>query len=154
MTNSVSRSTVDAFYQAYVSRDPERIGALLGNDVEWYVAGPVEVMRVCGYWRGKAAVIDRFSRIVPAEITFKNLEIEALLVDGDQSAIFGKISCIHRETGRLINHRVCHLVRYRDGKVTYFRCINDSLDAAEQFVGHRIDLAPDAPAAEGDIVVI
>jgi len=154
MTQPLQRAVVDAFYRAYISRDPEQIGALLDEDVEWHVAGPVEVMQVCGYWRGKAAVIDRFARLVPQIIEFKSLEIECLLVDGDSSALFGRIACVHRPTGRSICHRVAHIVRYRDGKVVYFRVINDSLDAAEQFVGHRINLTDGTVSACGDLVAV
>lgn len=153
MTEAVSRATVEAFYESYMSRDPERIGAFLDDDVEWHVGGPVEVMVVCGAWRGKDAVIDRFRSQVPKVIQFKKLDIEALLVDGCTSAMFGRISSIHRATGRVISHRVSHLARYRDGKVTHFRVINDSLDAAEQFVGHRIDLHSDPDTACGLIAV-
>jgi len=41
-------------------------------------------------------------------------------------------------------------VHYRDSKVVHFRVMNDSLDAAEQYVGHRIDLTADAPLAPCD----
>jgi ketosteroid isomerase-like protein len=150
MTSPVSRAVVDEFYAAYISRDPQRIGATLDDDVEWHVAGPVEVMLVCGFWRGKAAVMDRFARVVPQIIEFKSLDIESLLVDGDRSAMFGRIHCLQRATGRTISHRVAHIVRYRDDKIVYFRVINDSLDAAEQYVGHRIDLKGDAPVAPSD----
>jgi ketosteroid isomerase-like protein len=153
MPNSVSRDVVDEFYRAYVSRDPQRIGATLDDDVEWHVAGPAEVMQVCGYWRGKAAVIDRFARVVPQVIEYRGLDIESLLVDGDSSAIFGRVHCVQRATGRLISHRVAHVVRYRGGKVVHFRVINDSLDAAEQYVGHRIDLTADAPSASSDDLI-
>lgn len=154
MTNPVPRAVVDAFYQAYISRDAERIGAMLDEDVEWYVAGPVEVMQVCGYWRGKAAVIDRFARIVPQIIEFKSLDTEHLLVDGDCSAFFGRIACRHRQTGRLISHRVAHIARYRKEKVMYFRVINDSLDAAEQYIGHRINLTDEPALSSDDLVAV
>jgi len=147
MTTPVSRSVVEAFYQAYVSRDPQRIAMFLDDDVEWLVAGPAEVMQVCGRWQGKAAVIDRFARVVPQVIDFKSLHIENLLVDGDQSAMFGRVTSVHRRTGRVISHRVAHVVRYYDDKVVYFRVINDSLDAAEQFIGRTIDLTKDATRA-------
>jgi ketosteroid isomerase-like protein len=154
MTNSVPRAVVDAFYRAYISRDPTQIGAMLDEDVEWHVAGPVEVMQVCGYWRGKAAVVDRFARIVPEVIEFKGLETEHLLADGDRSAFFGRINCLHRQTGRLICHRVAHIARYRNGKVVYFRVINDSLDAVEQFIGHRINLTDEAVSTYDDLVAV
>lgn len=154
MTAPVSRAVVDEFYHAYISRDAERIGATLDDDVEWHVAGPVEVMQVCGFWRGKAAVVDRFARVVPQIIDFKGLDIEYMLVDGDCSAMFGRIHCVQRATGRSISHRVSHIVRFRDGKVVYFRVINDSLDAAEQYVGHRINLTDDMPSICDDLIAV
>jgi ketosteroid isomerase-like protein len=154
MTTPVARSVVEAFYEAYISRDPQRIGALLDNDVDWQVTGPVEVMQVCGHWQGKAAVIDRFARVVPRVIDFKSLHIDHLLVDGDHSAMFGRITCVQRQTGRLISHRVAQIARYHDGKIIEFRVINDSLDAVEQYIGHTIDLAaPGAPAGD-DVVAV
>lgn len=154
MTSPVPRSAVEAFYQAYISRDPQRIGALLDDGVEWEVAGPVEVMQVCGHWHGKAAVIDHFARVIPQVIDFKSLDIEHLLVDGDRSAMFGRISSVHRRSGRRISHRVAHIARYRDGKVVYFRVVNDSLDAAEQFIGHEIDLTGPADPAHADVIAV
>jgi len=147
MTAPVSRSVAEAFYEAYISRDPQRIGALLDDDVDWLVTGPAEVMQVCGRWQGKAAVVDRFARVVPQVIEFKKLQIDHLLVDGDYSAM-------QRQTGRLISHSVAHVVRYRDGKVVYFRVINDSLDAAEQYIGHPIDLTNDLDPIDADLVVV
>lgn len=154
MTYTVPRDVVDAFYQAYISRDAQQIGALIDDKVEWIVAGPAEVMQVCGTWRGKAAVIDRFATQMPKVIRFSRLEIESLLVDGDSSAMFGRIFCVHLASGRSICHRVSHLVRYRDGKVISLRVINDSLDAAEQYVGHHISLTGEDAGLCGDLVAV
>lgn len=154
MTDAVPRAVVEAFYQAYVSRDPARIGAFLADDVEWHVAGPVGIMQVCGLWRGKAAVVDRFAHHVPQVIDFKSLEPDSLLVDGDSSAMLGRITSRHRHTGRLISHRVAHFVRYRDRKVISYCSLTDSLDAAEQFMNRRIDLSAEAAPGDGDVYVI
>lgn len=154
MTYTVPRDVVDAFYRAYISRDAQQIGALIDDDVEWLVAGPVEIMQVCGYWRGKAAVMDRFANQIPKIVRFKGLKIESLLVDGDSSAMFGRVSCTHVPSGRSICHRVAHLVRYRDGKVISHRVINDSLDAAEQYVGHQIALTDEAIPMSDDLVAV
>jgi ketosteroid isomerase-like protein len=43
MTESVSRSTVQAFFEAYAARDAEKVGSLLADDVEWTMAGPVDM---------------------------------------------------------------------------------------------------------------
>lgn len=154
MTYTVPREVVEAFYRAYISRDAQRIGAMIDDDVEWLVAGPVEVMQVCGYWRGKAAVIERFATQIPKIIRFKGLDIESLLVDGDSSAMFGRVSCVHIASERSICHRVAHLVRYRNDKVVSHRVINDSLDAAEQYVGHQIALTGEDAATYDDLVAV
>jgi ketosteroid isomerase-like protein len=154
MNEAVPRTAVEAFYEAFISRDPERIGACLDDNVEWHVGGSVDAMQICGTWRGKAAVIDRFTNLVPRVIKFKKLEIDSLLVDGDSSAMFGRISSIHRASGRLICHRASHIARYRNGKVISFRVINDSLDAAEQYVGHRIDVFADPDCGQGDLIAV
>lgn len=152
MTHPVPRSVVEDFYRAYDSRDAQRIGAFLDDDVEWDVFGPSAVMQVCGRWRGKAAVVERFSSLVPRVIEFKRLERECLLVDGDRAAMNGRVTSRHRDSGRIISHRVAHFLRFRDGKVTSFRAINDTLDAAEQFLGHHIDFG--AVPIDTDLVMV
>jgi ketosteroid isomerase-like protein len=91
---------------------------------------------------------------MPKVIQFNRLEIESLLVDGDSSAMFGRISCVHVASGRSICHRVSHLVRYRDDKVISLRVINDSLDAAEQYVGHHIALTGQDIGLCDDLVAV
>lgn len=154
MSHVVARAVVEAFYQAYESRDAQRIGAFVDDDVEWSVFGPADVMQVCGQWRGKAAVIERFARTVPKVVQFVGLERESLLVDGDHSAMFGRVTSRQRPSGRIISHRVAHFVTWRDDKVVCFRVINDSLDAVEQFIGHRIDLSADADPSQTDLVAL
>lgn len=154
MHDPVSRATVDAFYEAYISGDPERIGRLLDDNVEWHVTGPVDAIQVCGSWHGRAAVIDRFARLVPRILSVRKLDIETLLVDGASSAMFGRMTSRHCASGRTISHRAAHIARYRDGKVIYFRVITDSFDAAEQFLGRRLVLG-DAPATiDGELVAV
>jgi ketosteroid isomerase-like protein len=154
MSYAVPRAVVEAFYEAYDSRDAQRIAAFVDDNVEWSVYGPVEIMQVCGQWRGKAAVIERWACTAPKVIESSHLDRECLLVDGERSALFGRVTSAHRPTGRVISHRVAHFATWRDDKVATFRVINDSLDAAEQFIGHRIDLSADAAANETDLVIL
>lgn len=152
MNDPVSRAVVERFYQAYDSRDAERIGAMLDDNVEWEVFGPVAVMQNCGRWCGKATVTDRFARVIPQMIDFKKFERDFLLVDGNESAACGRFIINHRATARIISHRCAHFVRYRNGKVISFRAIIDTLDAAEQYIGHRIDLG--VTPSDNDLVSV
>ncbi len=150
MNDDVARSTVEDFYRAYDTREAGRIAAFLDDDIEWDVFGPAAVMQVCGQWRGKEAVIDRFARVVPGVIEFKRFDRECLIVDSPWASVNGRITSRHRQSGRIISHRVAHFLRFRCGKLVAFRAINDTLDAAEQFIGHRIDLG--VMPAGGDLV--
>ncbi|MEI7805623.1 MAG: nuclear transport factor 2 family protein [Hyphomicrobiales bacterium] len=156
MGSAVPRSVVQAFYEAYVSRDPERIAAYLDDDVEWMVAGPVELLRFCGQRRGKAAVIEFFAHLVPSVLKFKSFEPEDLLVDGERAAMFAKLSGLQQSTGRMISYRCAQFLRFRDGKIYSFRSVIDSFDAAEQLLGHPIDLDQKAgrASAVGDLIAV
>jgi hypothetical protein len=43
VSKPVDRSTVESFYTAIASRDPDRIAPFLADDVEWLLRGPVDV---------------------------------------------------------------------------------------------------------------
>ena len=49
MATPVSRDTVQAFLQAFASRDPGRIGPFLHDDVRWNIVGPVELISHFSY---------------------------------------------------------------------------------------------------------
>jgi ketosteroid isomerase-like protein len=146
MTEPVAPSVVQAFYQAYVSRSPVQIAALLDKDVEWLIAGPAELLPFCGLRRGAEAVADLFERVLPSTYDFRGFEPEHLLIEGDGAALFGKLSAFMKDSGRVISYHFAHFVRFRDGKVILFRSIIDSFDAAEQILDHPIE-APTAEAA-------
>jgi len=135
---AVSPSIVQAFYLAYVSRDPDRMAAFFDEDVEWWVTGPVDLLEYCGYRRGKAAVYDLYARVVPGLFEFKSFDPRDFLIDGDRAAVFGRISAVQRSTGRLISYMCAHFVRFRDDKVISFSSLTDSFDACEQVLGHPI----------------
>lgn len=80
----VSRETVHAFYQAFVSRQATQIEPFLDDDVEWTISGPVDVLHFCGVHLGKKAVLRLFDRLVPDTFQVTGINPEALLVDGER----------------------------------------------------------------------
>src|SRR5919197_324000 len=143
MEAPVCRNVVRAFYEAFASREPARIAPFIHDDAEWTIVGPVDLLRFCGQRRGKAAVIDLFQRVVPEVLHITGFNMEILLVDGDRAASLSRITGIQRETRRIISYRCTHFLRFRHDQVIEFRSVIDSFDAAEQMLGHRIDLSPD-----------
>jgi len=154
MTTPVARSTVQAFFEAFASKDPARLAPFLQDDVVWTIVGPVELIRYCGERRGKAAVLDMFGRIAPSALRLTRFDPEMLLVDGDRCAMLARLTGVTPEDGRTISYRCTQFVRFVDDKVADYRSIIDSFDAAEQFLGHPIDLSDQrAPAWRREGVV-
>jgi len=146
MEAPVSRSVVEAFFHAYASRDPAKIAPFIHDDAEWMIVGPIDLFRFCGQRHGKAAVVDLFENVVPGILHVTGFDTEILLVDGDRAASFSRVTAIHRDSGRTISYRCSHFLRFRHDTVIEFRSVIDSFDAAEQMLGHHIDLSPEASA--------
>ena len=147
MTTPVSRSQVDAFYQAFTSRSPVKIAPFLDDDVEWMIVGPIDLFEFCGTRRGKDQVLELYESIIPRVITVTRWTTDIILVDHDRAASFNRLTGMQCQTGRTISYRVAHFLRFRDGKVIDFRSVLDSFDAAEQMLGRPINLS-EALAAE------
>jgi ketosteroid isomerase-like protein len=144
MTTSVSHELVHAFFQARLSYDPAKIAAVLDDDIEWSMSGPVDLLRYAGQRRGKQAVIDTL--ITQGLHTFKldDLTIDDIVVEGNTAITLTRVIAVQANTGRKISYSCAQLLRFRGGKLVEFRCINDSFDAAEQVLGREIDVS-DAP---------
>ena len=157
MPTPISRQLVRDYFQACVSRDPERIARFLDDDVEWSLGGPVDLLPFCGQRHGKSAVIDTIVRLAPSSIRLTDMEPEELLIDGDRAASLLRLSAIHASTGRTVSYRCAQFLRFHDGKLVEFRALIDSFDAAEQVLGHPINTSLDAPieiAARGNRIAL
>jgi ketosteroid isomerase-like protein len=154
----VSRQRVRDFYEARMSRDPNIIAEFLHDDVEWTIAGPVDLIAFCGQHHGKAAAIDTMVRVAPSVFKVTKLSIDELLIDGDRAAGFNRLAAVQSGTGRIITYQRAEFFQFRDDKILTYRSVLDSFDAAEQMLGHAINTSlPDAPsdfATSGDRIAL
>jgi len=141
MTRAVSAELVREFFAARVTGDLARIGALIDDDIEWWISGPVNILPYAGQRRGKQAVLDSVVQQGRKIFEITDVQIDDIVVDGDQAMVRTRLSGIHRPTGRKISYSSAQLFAYRDGKIVRFRSIIDSFDAAEQMLGREIDVS-------------
>lgn len=140
MTNLATRELVDGFFDAYGRYDAPALSKLLHEDVELTISGPVDLLAYCGRRSGKAAVVDLVGRVFPSLFRPPTIERESVLLDGDRAATLNRISSPFRQGNRVISYRVAHFLRFRDNLLIESIAIIDSFDAAEQIVGHPLDL--------------
>lgn len=152
-TPPVNRQMLDAFNRAYAAHDPVALAGLIDDNATWSISGPVELLQFCGTRHGKAAVLDMVGRQMPALFVVSGLVQDSVVIDGDRAATLSRLSG-HHSNGRAISFRIAQFIRFRDGKVIDYCSVIDSFDAAEQLLGHRIELDGFTRAVAGDLIAI
>ena len=153
MTDTVPRSVVDAFYEAWAARDADKVLAFLTDDVEWTISGPVDVLPFCGSRRGKEAVRVLIERDVPAVFEVFNFVTDTVLIDGRRVATLNRLAARRASDARVISYRLAHFLEFAEGKITDAVSLIDSFDAVEQVLGHPLAVHEDAPAIAGVVAV-
>jgi ketosteroid isomerase-like protein len=149
----VNRQIIDAFNRAYATRDLAALSRIVDDNATWSISGPVDLLEFCGTRHGKAAVLDMIGRLLPEFFAATGLVQDSVVIEGDRAAVLSRMSG-RRHDGRAISYRVAQFIRFGNGKVTDYCSVIDSFDAAEQVLGHRIELDGARRAEPGDLIAI
>ena len=139
MTESATRATVRELYDAYARRDFGRIAALIHDDIDWAIFGPVAVFPFAGPRHGRAAVLEAMAGI--AELyALENYKLEIVIVENDRAAVLSDVSFTQRATRRLLRFRLANFLRIADGRLIEFREFSNTFDTVEQALGRELPL--------------
>src|SRR5690242_20314945 len=153
----VSRQLVRDFHDARISRNPDRMAQFLHDDVEWAIAGPVDLIPYCGQYRGKEATLDAVARVAPSVFRVTKVDVDEILIDGDRAPTFSRLAAVLHGTDRTITYQRAEFFQFRDDRIVAYRALLDSFDMAEQMLGHAINTSLSAPsefATSGDRIAI
>ncbi|HWK95079.1 MAG TPA: nuclear transport factor 2 family protein [Pseudolabrys sp.] len=153
-TDVVEPALVEAYFKAFASRDPAVFGAYLHDDVVWTISGPIDVIPYCGTHRGKAAVIDVMARRARNLLRDVKVKREKFLIDGNRGAALTRLTGRLADDSRIVSYRVANFFRFQDGKVIENVSLMDSFDAAEQVLGHAIEVGDAPPLADDNLVIL
>jgi hypothetical protein len=138
---ALTREFIEDFYRARLSRDPEVLEPFIDDQVDWLINGPIELLPYCGQRLGKAEVIETVTRIMPSIMHVNKIDLQTLLIDRQRAATFNRLTGVLIANNRVISYHQAQFMTFRNGKIVLYRSIIDSFDAAEQMIGHPIDLA-------------
>jgi hypothetical protein len=141
MMQALTREFIEDFYRARLSRDPEVLEPFIDDQVDWLINGPIELLPYCGQRLGKAEVIETVTRIMPSIMHVNKIDLQTLLIDRQRAATFNRLTGVLIANNRVISYHQAQFMTFRNGKIVLYRSIIDSFDAAEQMIGHPIDLA-------------
>jgi ketosteroid isomerase-like protein len=128
-----------AFHRAINERQLEDLDALIDEDVDWAIHGPVDMFPFLGARRGKAAVLEVIRQIAET-IRVQRFDRETIMLGVDQAASMLRYSLSMLDAHRAIKLRLAHFAQFRDGRLCRLRVLVDSLDLMEQALGRPIHL--------------
>jgi len=139
VTDHATRAAVVALYEAYAARDLDRFAALVHDDIEWIIYGPVQVFPFQGPRRGNAQVLDVLGAI-GKDYALERYVPEIIVVDGERAAVMSNAAFVQRATNRTLSMRLADFLRFQDGRLIEFREFTDTFDAVEQALGKWLEV--------------
>ncbi|MGE0565757.1 MAG: nuclear transport factor 2 family protein [Pseudolabrys sp.] len=137
MNTETTRAIVGEIYEAYARRDFDIVAARIGERIDWIIYAPVDLFPFAGPRRGRKEVLTALASIAE-RYAVDSYRPEVIVVDGDRAAVMSDVAFVQRASGRTLRFRVANFLRFEDGKVVEFREFMNTLDVAEQALGHFI----------------
>jgi len=128
-----------AFNRAIGERQFDDIDAVIDEDVDWAIYGPIDMFPFLGARQGKAAVIEVIRQIAD-NVTVRRFDRERVLLGVDQAASMLRFSLTLRDSNKPVAMRVAHFAQFRAGRLLSMRVLIDTFDLVEQVVGVPIHL--------------
>ena len=128
-----------ALHRAINDRQYEDFEALIDEDVEWAIYGPIDMFPFLGARRGKAAVMDVI-RQLSENLRVHRFDRETVMLGIDTAASMLRYSLTSLESNKPISLRVAHFAQFRQGRLRSIRVLLDTFDLVEQALGRAIHL--------------
>src|SRR3979490_330001 len=120
-------------------RHHEDLEALIDDEVDWAIYGPIDMFPFFGARRGKAAVLEGIRQIAE-NVRVHRFDRESIMLGVDSAASMMRYSLTALDSNKPISLRIAHFAQFRAGKLTNFRVLVDTFDLVEQTVGYPIHL--------------
>src|SRR6202020_2248538 len=128
-----------ALHRAINDRQPEDLEALIDDDVDWAIYGPIDMFPFFGARRGKAAVLEVIGQIAD-NIRVHRFDRESMMLGAESAAAVMPFSLTMLDANKPISLRLARLAQFKAGKLVSIRILVDTFDLVEQALGHPIHL--------------
>ena len=128
-----------ALHRAINERQPEDLEALIDDDVDWAIYGPIDMFPFFGARRGKAAVLDVVGQIAD-NFQVRKFERETVMLGVDSAASMMRYSLTALDSNRPISLRLAQFAQFKAGRLSSMRVVVDTFDLVEQAIGRAIHL--------------
>src|SRR4030081_1973576 len=128
-----------ALHRAINERQLEDLEALIDEDVDWAIYGPIDMFPFLGARRGKAAVLEVLGQIAD-NVRVRRFDRETIMLGVDSAASMLRYSLTALDSNKPISVRLAHFAQFKAGRLRNLRVLLDTFDLVEQALGHPIHL--------------
>ena len=128
-----------ALHRAINDRQLEDLEAVIDEDVDWAIYGPIDMFPFLGARRGKEAVLEVIKQIAE-NVRVHRFDRETVMLGVDSAASMLRYSLTALDSNKPISLRVAHFAQFKAGRLRSIRVLLDTFDLVEQVLGHEIHL--------------
>jgi hypothetical protein len=128
-----------ALHRAVNERQYEDLEALIDDDVDWAIYGPIDMFPFLGARRGKAAVLE-VCRQITDNVRVQRFDRESVMLGVDSAACMMRYSLTALDSNRPISLRLAQFAQFKAGRLSNMRVVVDTFDLVEQVMGQAIHL--------------
>jgi ketosteroid isomerase-like protein len=128
-----------AFHRAINDRQLEDVEAVIDEDVDWTIYGPIDMFPFFGARRGKEAVLDVIRQIAE-NVRVHRFDRESIMLGADTAASMLRYSLTALDSNKPISLRVAHFAQFKAGRLRSIRVVLDTFDLVEQVLGRPLHL--------------
>jgi ketosteroid isomerase-like protein len=128
-----------ALHRALNERQYDDIEALIDDDIDWAIYGPIDMFPFLGARHGKAAVLDVIKRIA-GNVRIHRFERESVLLGADSAASMIRYSLTALGSNKPISLRLAQFAKFKADRLVSIRVLVDTFDLVEQALGRPIHL--------------
>jgi ketosteroid isomerase-like protein len=128
-----------ALHRAINDRHFEDIEALIDEDVDWAIYGPIDMFPFLGARQGKDAVLDVIRQIAD-NFRVRRFDRETIMLGVDSASSMLRYSLTALDSDKPISLRVAQFTQFRAGRLISMRVLIDTFDLVEQALGRPIHL--------------
>ena len=128
-----------ALHRAINERRYDELEALIDDEVDWAIYGPIDMFPFLGARRGKAAVLEVVRQIAD-NIRVRRFDRETIMLGVESAASMLRYSLTALDSNKPISLRIAHFAQFKAGRLASIRILVDSFDLVEQVLGRPIHL--------------
>ena len=128
-----------ALHRAINERQLGDLEALIDDNVDWAIYGPIDMFPFLGARRGKAAVLEVIRQIAD-NVRVHRFDREQVMLGVDSAASMLRYSLTALDSEKPISLRLAHFAQFKASQLTSIRILVDTFDLVEQALGRPIHL--------------